>query len=1074
MLNNFTFFKKQDDAFDNGCNNNFFFSRDITGKGNKKYGSCETDEQFLLIYNKINTNDKKNFYEILRTNNPRFEYYDIEFIKDNFDIPYTMLGPENFFNYFLSIRNSILRSFDIDPERYKTEWYVSDSSKMKDEGFKVSYHIVNRKMIFKNNEETLSWLEGIKKYIKKHPDEKLGNIGKSNNVPDLTVYSSNRCMRLLDSSKFGEIRPLKRAEWHPQSRNAQFHKFLITNVKETDLTNPTNLVFGDIPEISEQVKETKNIKEQKREEAKLRRANNSDSSDSLFYNMFDALNDERFEGYSNCLRAIWIANKIGLTNQQIHQLSSKATNYDEDWTEKTINDYSDEKCTLTEATLHEWLMQDNKDKYDELVPKEKRLKNKIIPLETISNPDEVIDLNNIGSYIPRFEKKNCIAIRSNMMTFKTQNMKELFDDQNKSILIVSFRKSLDEAYLNTFEEYGFELYCNLEKTQGKIIAKRLVVQIDSLHLVQGAFDYLICDEIVSTIKHLIDFVREKSYVFESLKNYIRNCNRVLVCDALLNDSIITFFKRLRNEEVHVIDNQYKSFTNRSYQIMESANPAFVIMDIIDCLVRGLKVIVPTNSKKFSDKLYARLTADPNEFKVGLITVDTDTIPVERWTEYDIIIYTPKFVAGNSFNEIHFDKLIAYASNRSCDANYFSQMLFRNRNLKPQSNGEIFRMKIYIKETQAFLPVLSKDLHKFIKRQDDPVYKTGLTIDNYNQRIIKNDYYDLYSNCLKIKHQSINNFSGMLRGILNHHGLTEIEGDPSGIDINESRTGLFDSIEQKDDEKRFQNACFEQFNFDIADEICDATDIDSSIYESLKRKFDLTIEERRKVQKFIFQSTFNHPVLTPELFMKLNDSRNQFKNAEELYQNKDNVENHIQNCIQTYGQAKPNLETIDRLTSNHIVSKYCKLFHIFKMYKAIGLEGPFDTKTIKGIPYQDIKQFIIDNFKKIETSFGSAVNKKKMKEFQDLDISIPKNKSKLVHYINSKIVQMIGNGGKLDRINKNKGTETYGIKGIKEYYEELGVQFYESKSVRFLKQEKENNWDEIDWDEVEEVELVFED
>ena len=67
--NNFSYFKKQDDAFENGCNNNFFFARDINTEASKKYGSCETDKQFLSIYNNINTNDKKNFYELLRTNN---------------------------------------------------------------------------------------------------------------------------------------------------------------------------------------------------------------------------------------------------------------------------------------------------------------------------------------------------------------------------------------------------------------------------------------------------------------------------------------------------------------------------------------------------------------------------------------------------------------------------------------------------------------------------------------------------------------------------------------------------------------------------------------------------------------------------------------------------------------------------------------------------------------------------------------------------------------------------------------------------------------------------------------------
>jgi hypothetical protein len=69
--------------------------------------------------------------------------------------------------------------------------------------------------------------------------------------------------------------------------------------------------------------------------------------------------------------------------------------------------------------------------------------------------------------------------------------------------------------------------------------------------------------------------------------------------------------------------------------------------------------------------------------------------------------------------------------------------------------------------------------------------------------------------------------------------------------------------------------------------------------------------------------------------------------------------------------------------------------------------------------------------------------------------------------------MIGTCGKIGKNGKRKGYETYGINGIEKYYTELGVQFYESKSVRFLKQNQEiEKTDEIIWDEVEEIQLVF--
>jgi hypothetical protein len=47
---------------------------------------------------------------------------------------------------------------------------------------------------------------------------------------DFSIVSSNRAMRLIGSSKFGEIRPLKAPTWHPFSyeRQSYIQNFLIT------------------------------------------------------------------------------------------------------------------------------------------------------------------------------------------------------------------------------------------------------------------------------------------------------------------------------------------------------------------------------------------------------------------------------------------------------------------------------------------------------------------------------------------------------------------------------------------------------------------------------------------------------------------------------------------------------------------------------------------------------------------------------------------------------------------------------------------------------------------------------
>ena len=112
----------------------------------------------------------------------------------------------------------------------------------------------------------------------------------------------------------------------------------------------------------------------------------------------------------------------------------------------------------------------------------------------------------------------------------------------------------------------------------------------------------------------------------------------------------------------------------------------------------------------------------------------------------------------------------------------------------------------------------------------------------------------------------------------------------------------------------------------------------------------------------------------------------------------------------------------------------------KIYQAYGFDGPFDTKTINEIPYETLKQFVVHNFKKIEASFGQPINKKKLKDFQGLDIKEAKHREKISRYLNDKLNSMLGSCGKVGKKNKKKGSESYGINGVEQYYKDLGVRF----------------------------------
>lgn len=209
--NEFEYFNNQKDAFTSGDKkgHNFYWAVDCGEGGKKAYGSCIDENEFLAIYNRIDSKEK-NFYELLRTDEMRYEYYDIDF--ENQNSKYSI-------NELIAVFNSMRINFAknvLNIHIENIQWRFLNSSK-KD---KISLHLVNRARIWADQAETEYWYDLFDEYVKFHRPDIKGLFDKG-------VSSKNRVMRIVGSSKFGQVRPLLPYEDDRASRSCPINEFLI-------------------------------------------------------------------------------------------------------------------------------------------------------------------------------------------------------------------------------------------------------------------------------------------------------------------------------------------------------------------------------------------------------------------------------------------------------------------------------------------------------------------------------------------------------------------------------------------------------------------------------------------------------------------------------------------------------------------------------------------------------------------------------------------------------------------------------------------------------------------------------
>lgn len=163
-------------------NGAFVIAEDVNDKGAKHFSSFGDIQDFHEWYNSLNTH--KYVYEVIETNKPSKLYIDLDINNVTLQSAQLLLS-----QFIKEVQN-----FTYLYCHTKCEPVISESHSEK----KKSYHVVFNSIILENQEQRQLFCNEFSEYLSEELIEYF----------DKSVYTKNRCFRLLGSSKYGQNRPL--------------------------------------------------------------------------------------------------------------------------------------------------------------------------------------------------------------------------------------------------------------------------------------------------------------------------------------------------------------------------------------------------------------------------------------------------------------------------------------------------------------------------------------------------------------------------------------------------------------------------------------------------------------------------------------------------------------------------------------------------------------------------------------------------------------------------------------------------------------------------------------------------
>lgn len=645
----------------------FVFALDVASNGAKNYGWSKNFQTFWKDYETL---QDKNYYELLMSKSLRRPYFDLDIITTDISIK----AREAIFDEFVQAYQAFQKKHNIVITN-PVDLRVTDSTRTG----KISLHIVDISGAWRNNAHTKAFYE---KFVQ-------GKV-ENDQLIDPSVASNNRCMRMLESSKFGQDRPLVRASWHEPSAHSHPKNFFIQNFR------------------SDRKLLDKGIKPEKRPPKVQRPITNKAIPDSDLRTILEGLSQDRVENYGRWIQVgmcLWrhaqeVPEKEAEIKDLWHEFSSRSAKYDFDYCEGVWDrGFTDKDEALTVASLYWWLNQDDPEKAYALRQGQKaEKKNDFVAsenvalkdnIETITTFDRVQEFSAFDctvinkeflklKHIPTAEKSSVIVV-SPTGTGKTTLMQSVINVVGGIWVAIVTRRSLA---LKLENDYGFK---NYRKISGPIDVNetpRIIISVESSWRIVDNFKglkiSLLIDEfgglwpqtIAETIRdcHASECVR-------IIKNLLRHACRSYFLDATATKAdlyhLAVWAPRIKQK---VILNTFKSsYDEGSVCYAYDTKKAWQNV-LVGAIENGEKVVISCVTKTSAEK-YANLIRHMWEKSgsgklLGLFTSDTaqsvkqELADVNKtWKKYSAIVYTSTVGRGISFDKHnHFGKYFADFSN----------------------------------------------------------------------------------------------------------------------------------------------------------------------------------------------------------------------------------------------------------------------------------------------------------------------------------------------------------------------------------------------------------------------------
>jgi hypothetical protein len=263
------------------------------------------------------------------------------------------------------------------------------------------------------------------------------------------------------------------------------------------------------------------------------------------------------------------------------------------------------------------------------------------------------------------------------------------------------------------------------------------------------------------------------------------------------------------------------------------------------------------------------------------------------------------------------------------------------------------------------------------------------------------------------------FKQVLRGILQVHGLEEIKEKKE-----ETRTmeEILEEMKELDEIKDIAKELHEKEKKISRENVCEALPLTDEQFKEIDEKYRKTKDEKLSIRRYHLENTYGTNFeLTEENVKTFEKIIPQYKNLQTMNCSKDNLQDYIETTINQYEKEHLRDDNTQRL---HEKRNLLKIWTAHNLVKMLGFDNIYDTRTIKGYPYEKAREFLVEHGDNISLLFGG-----KKVNWKNVDVNDKESKREISYYISNKLKSVCNIGVSNKHRGRDAKKEEYIIKGL---------------------------------------------